>query len=89
MNVNARGTFIGYKAAAKQMIKQGRGGRIIGVYITSVFSTYMNLTPDGVYRCMLRSRKERFAQAFHIDSSSRMSPSYPPILILYPIDSIC
>ena len=43
MNVNARGAFIGYKAAAKQMIKQGRGGRIIGVYITSVFSTYVNL----------------------------------------------
>jgi hypothetical protein len=30
IKVNARGTFIGYKAAAKQMIKQGRGGRIIG-----------------------------------------------------------
>ncbi|KAJ7489113.1 NAD(P)-binding protein [Mycena latifolia] len=30
MNVNARGVFHCYKYAAEQMIKQGRGGRIIG-----------------------------------------------------------
>lgn len=32
MNINARGTFLCYKYAAEQMIKQGasRGGRIIG-----------------------------------------------------------
>ncbi|KAJ7916804.1 hypothetical protein B0H13DRAFT_1997081, partial [Mycena leptocephala] len=30
MSVNARGTFLCYKYAAMQMIKQGRGGRIIG-----------------------------------------------------------
>ncbi|HEX4426478.1 MAG TPA: glucose 1-dehydrogenase [Terriglobales bacterium] len=29
MAVNAKGTFLGCKAAAKQMIKQGKGGRII------------------------------------------------------------
>uniref|UniRef100_A0A8H8CE20 Uncharacterized protein n=1 Tax=Psilocybe cubensis TaxID=181762 RepID=A0A8H8CE20_PSICU len=29
-NINARGTFLCYRHAAKQMIKQGRGGRIIG-----------------------------------------------------------
>lgn len=29
-SVNARGTFLCYKYAAKQMIAQGRGGRIIG-----------------------------------------------------------
>lgn len=28
--VNLRGTYLCYKYAAKQMIKQGRGGRIIG-----------------------------------------------------------
>ncbi|KAK0193188.1 hypothetical protein F5146DRAFT_1029497 [Armillaria mellea] len=28
--INARGTFLCYQYAAKQMIKQGRGGRIIG-----------------------------------------------------------
>ncbi|KAF9238264.1 hypothetical protein BU15DRAFT_75418 [Melanogaster broomeanus] len=30
MNINARGPFLCYKYAAEQMIKQGRGGRIIG-----------------------------------------------------------
>ncbi|KIJ16162.1 hypothetical protein PAXINDRAFT_168725 [Paxillus involutus ATCC 200175] len=30
MSINARGTFLCYKYAAEQMIKQGRGGRIIG-----------------------------------------------------------
>lgn len=29
-SVNGRGIFLSYKYAAKQMIKQGRGGRIIG-----------------------------------------------------------
>ena len=29
-SVNTRGTFLCYKYAARQMIKQGRGGRIIG-----------------------------------------------------------
>ena len=30
MSVNGRGAFLCYKYAAQQMIKQGRGGRIIG-----------------------------------------------------------
>jgi len=30
MNINARGSFLCYKYAGLQMIKQGRGGRIIG-----------------------------------------------------------
>jgi NAD(P)-dependent dehydrogenase (short-subunit alcohol dehydrogenase family) len=32
MAVNARGTMLCYKHAAKQMIKQNHGGRIIGTY---------------------------------------------------------
>jgi predicted dehydrogenase len=32
--VNARSTFLCYKHAAKQMIAQGRGGRIIGAKIS-------------------------------------------------------
>lgn len=30
MSINARGTFLSYQAAARQMIHQGRGGKIIG-----------------------------------------------------------
>jgi NAD(P)-dependent dehydrogenase (short-subunit alcohol dehydrogenase family) len=29
-SINVRGTFLCYKYAAKQMIKQGKGGRIVG-----------------------------------------------------------
>ena len=34
MAINARSTFLCYKHAAKQMISQGRGGRIIGAKIS-------------------------------------------------------
>ena len=30
INVNLKGTFFSYKYAAMQLIKQGRGGRLIG-----------------------------------------------------------
>lgn len=32
MGVNARSAFLAYKLAAKAMIEQGTGGRIIGVF---------------------------------------------------------
>jgi hypothetical protein len=32
MAVNARGTMLCYKYAGKQMVSQGRGGRIIGTF---------------------------------------------------------
>jgi NAD(P)-dependent dehydrogenase (short-subunit alcohol dehydrogenase family) len=35
MSVNVKGTMFSYKHAAKQMIKQGRGGRIIGAASTA------------------------------------------------------
>jgi hypothetical protein len=35
MAVNARGTMLCYKHAGKQMIAQGRGGRIIGAFLRS------------------------------------------------------
>jgi NAD(P)-dependent dehydrogenase (short-subunit alcohol dehydrogenase family) len=31
--VNIRGTFLCYKYAAMQMVKQGRGGRLIGTLV--------------------------------------------------------
>ena len=35
MSINARGTMLSYKHAGKQMIAQGRGGRIIGTHPTN------------------------------------------------------
>lgn len=32
IQVNLRGVFLCYKHAAQQMVKQGRGGRIMGEY---------------------------------------------------------
>jgi len=42
MNINARGVFMGYRAAARQMIKQGRGGRIIGACSVAGKKAYGN-----------------------------------------------
>ncbi|PCH44090.1 NAD(P)-binding protein [Wolfiporia cocos MD-104 SS10] len=39
ISINVRGTMLCYKYAAKQMIKQGRGGRIIGNAMFSAYST--------------------------------------------------
>ncbi|XP_006464038.1 hypothetical protein AGABI2DRAFT_153030 [Agaricus bisporus var. bisporus H97] len=37
-DVNGKGVYLCYKHAAKQMIKQGRGGRIIGRPLLSIYS---------------------------------------------------
>lgn len=36
MRINARGMMLQYKYAAEQLVKQGRGGRIIGEYISII-----------------------------------------------------
>ncbi|PPQ78011.1 hypothetical protein CVT25_015567 [Psilocybe cyanescens] len=42
-SINARGTFLCYRHAAKQMIKQGRGGRIIGAASSAAKQGLANL----------------------------------------------
>jgi len=42
MKTNALGVFLGYRAAARQMIKQGRGGRIIGACSITGKKAYPN-----------------------------------------------
>ncbi|KAJ7182879.1 NAD(P)-binding protein [Mycena crocata] len=46
MNINARGPFLCYKYAGIQMIKQGRGGRIIGA---SLFAGKQGVTGQPAY----------------------------------------
>ena len=36
MSINVRSVMLAYKHAARQMIKQGRGGRIVGALFTPV-----------------------------------------------------
>ncbi|EPT03372.1 NAD-binding protein [Fomitopsis schrenkii] len=38
LNINLRGVMLCYKYAAKQMVEQGRGGRIIGMPYTSAYA---------------------------------------------------
>ena len=42
MRVNVRGVMLCYKHAAIQMIKQGRGGRIIGEFLRSVHMPFLS-----------------------------------------------
>ena len=57
MAVNARGTMLCYKHAAKQMISQGRGGRIIGAYPAS-FLSYIALI-RGIRQGQVRKPESR------------------------------
>lgn len=59
-NVNARGTMLCYKHAARQMIKQGRGGRIIGTVRLILVYRISCITKSGYfYRSNVSRRKTR------------------------------
>jgi NAD(P)-dependent dehydrogenase (short-subunit alcohol dehydrogenase family) len=53
MATNVRGTMLCYKHAAKQMIAQGRGGRIIGAFLLSP----PFFVPTSISRGLFKSRK--------------------------------
>ncbi|KAJ7843066.1 hypothetical protein B0H14DRAFT_2779301 [Mycena olivaceomarginata] len=64
MNVNARGTFLCYKYAGLQMIKQGRGGRIIGA---ASIAAKKAIPAQGVYsasKFAVRGLTQAAAQEF-------------------------
>jgi NAD(P)-dependent dehydrogenase (short-subunit alcohol dehydrogenase family) len=48
-SVNARGVFMCYKYAGQQMIKQGRGGRIIGASSIAGKQGKILLHPEGIF----------------------------------------
>ncbi len=50
MAVNARGTMLCYKHAGKQMIAQGRGGRIIGAFPLGAPSLLFAVSPKLLAR---------------------------------------
>lgn len=57
MSVNARGTFLCYQYAAKQMVKQGRGGRIIGASsVAGKQGMFMYMYNQPALSCMPTSR---------------------------------
>ncbi|KAJ7677885.1 NAD-binding protein [Mycena polygramma] len=63
MNTNARGTFLSYKYAGLQMIKQGRGGRIIGA---SSIAGKKGMLMQGVY-CASKFAVRGLTQAAAMD----------------------
>lgn len=54
--VNVEGVFLCYKYAAEQMIKQGRGGRIIGSFSFSMSGIALN---ESHFRRGICCREER------------------------------
>ena len=85
MAVNARGTMLCYKHAAKQMISQGRGGRIIGAYPAS-FLSYIILT-RGIRQGQVRKPESRVIFlpffALWLDKSSRFYTTANPVAPTY------
>ncbi|KAJ2932573.1 hypothetical protein H1R20_g4544, partial [Candolleomyces eurysporus] len=53
-SINIRGTFLSYKYAAKQMIKQGKGGRILGACSGCGFSGQPYLGAYGATKWAIR-----------------------------------
>lgn len=65
MSVNLDGVVLCYKYAAAQMIKQGDGGRLIGMYSFHGGP----IDPQESYTsssCVFNMRKERFAWIFFL-----------------------
>jgi hypothetical protein len=56
--VNARSVFLSYKVAAIQMMKQGRGGRIIGLFFSHVSFPCAQFQP--IFRRVLACRQARY-----------------------------
>ena len=79
MAVNARGTMLCYKHAGKQMIAQGRGGRIIGTHLSPTSFLYSRSPVDYYTRGKFASRKAR--SSFPLSGVGRMN------LTLYEIAS--
>jgi len=66
MAVNARSTFLCYKHAARQMIAQGRGGRIIGAKDFLSFSLALVDVKMFSGACSAAGKRGRIVQSLHI-----------------------
>ncbi|KAF9459801.1 hypothetical protein BDZ94DRAFT_1324510 [Collybia nuda] len=62
LGINARGIFFCYKYAAQQMIKQGRGGRIIGASSVAGKQGYATITPYAASKFAVRGLTQSAAK---------------------------
>lgn len=60
-SINSKGVFFSFKHAAIQMVKQGKGGRLIGTHTVSV-PTFL-------------ASSSHVCQALHLSAASRVSPA--------------
>ncbi|KAF2096096.1 acetoin reductase family protein [Rhizodiscina lignyota] len=60
-SVNARGTFLCYREAAKQMVKQGKGGKIIGAASIAAYRPSGNAFPYSVSKWTVRGMTQNAA----------------------------
>ena len=58
LSINVRGVMLCYKYAALQMVKQGRGGRIIGEYDTICDACHTRFRYVAIIRSILGSGEE-------------------------------
>lgn len=59
MCVNVRSVMLAYKHAARQMIKQGRGGRIVGAFAVPILPLrIICLLSENTFRCGVHGREE-------------------------------
>ena len=66
MAVNARGTMLCYKHAGKQMIAQGRGGRIIGAHPAG-FLFFLRTDPR-IHQVHVRKPESRVISSLCVDA---------------------
>ncbi|KAJ7471634.1 NAD-binding protein [Mycena galericulata] len=64
MNINARGTFLCYKYAGIQMMKQGRGGRIIGASSFAGKQGFATVAPYSASKFAVRGLTQTAALEF-------------------------
>ncbi|KAJ6569009.1 hypothetical protein B0H19DRAFT_1209306 [Mycena capillaripes] len=85
-SVNVRGTFLCYKYAAKQMIIQGRGGRIIGA-CSGAGKQALAILPDySASKFAVRGLTQAAAQEFGKDQIT--VNTYAPVMFLSFINSV-
>ncbi|OBZ77884.1 Diacetyl reductase [(S)-acetoin forming] [Grifola frondosa] len=83
MAINVRGTMLSFKHAARQMIKQGRGGRIIGACSYAGKTPMLNAAAYTTSKFAIRGLTE--SAAMELAKSNITVNSYSPGAILTPM----
>ncbi|KLO05886.1 NAD-binding protein [Schizopora paradoxa] len=81
--VNIRGTFLCFQQAAKQMIKEGHGGRLIGASSAAGKEVLLNLTAYSASKFAIRGLTQSAAK--ELGSYGITANAYAPGLILTPL----